>query len=474
MTMAVLAAIGHALADAGSMTWQITWSLILGFTLSAVVQAVIRRQTITRMLGDDRPATLVKATGLGAASSSCSYAAVALARSLFRRGASFTAAMVFEIASTNLVIELGIILALLIAWQFTLAEFVGGPIMIVLLAVAFRIFVRQRLIDAAREQADRGLAGSMEGHAAMDMSIASGGSFWRRLASREGYTAVSHIFVMEWAAVIRDVVIGLLIAGAVSAWVPETFWQHLFLTGDPLAARLWGPLIGPVISVLSFVCSIGNVPLAAVLWNGGISFGGVIAFIFADLIIIPILLIYRKYYGTKMMLVLFGIFYATMVIAAYIVEFSFGALGLIPAERNANTGETGLQWNYTTYLNIVFLLLAAALLVRFFRSGGARMLRMMGGGPAEPGRHDHGEPGSASRWPVNITRGVRSSEVRSVRASAWKPASVSSPSQTRRLNSPVRWVSCTTRTEPPASRSRNAYSDWIHVSPGSGSVVHSR
>jgi uncharacterized protein len=390
--MAVLDAIGHALAEAGSMTWQVTWSLILGFTLSAIVQAVVRRQTITAMLGDDRPATVAKATGLGAASSSCSYAAVALARSLFRQGASFTAAMVFEIASTNLVIELGIILALLIGWQFTLAEFVGGPIMIIGVAVAFRLFIRQRLIEAARQQADRGLAGSMEGHAAMDMSIAAGGSFWRRLGSREGYTAVSHIFVMEWAAVIRDVVIGLLIAGAVAAWVPVTFWQHLFLTGDPLA-RLWGPLIGPVISVLSFVCSIGNVPLAAVLWNGGISFGGVVSFMFADLIIIPILVIYRKYYGTRMMLAILAIFYATMVIAGYIVEFSFGALGLIPATREAKVGEISLQWNYTTYLNIVFLLLAAALLVRFFRSGGRAMLKMMGGGPAEPSQAGHGGHG---------------------------------------------------------------------------------
>ncbi len=313
--MRVLDAVGHALSVAGSMTWQITWSLILGFTLSAVVQAVVRRSTVVRLLGTDRPAALARATGFGAASSSCSYAAVALARSLLRKGASFTAAMVFEIASTNLVIELGIILALLISWQFTLAEFIGGPIMIVLLAVAFRLFVRSKLIDAAREQADKGLAGAMEGHAAMDMSISSGGPFWRRLLSRDGYTAVSQIFVMEWAAVIRDVVIGLLIAGAVGAWVPNSFWQHLFLTGHPVAARLWGPIIGPVISLLSFVCSIGNVPLAAVLWNGGISFGGVISFIFADLIIIPILVIYRKYYGTRMMLVLLGTFYATMVLA---------------------------------------------------------------------------------------------------------------------------------------------------------------
>src|SRR5580704_11517882 len=396
--MRALDAIGHALGLAGSMTWQVTWSLILGFTLSAVVQAVVRRGTIVRLLGDDRPKTLAVASALGAASTSCSYAAVALARSLLRRGASFTAAMAFEIASTNLVIELGIILALLLSWQFTAAEFVGGPIMIVLMAVAFRLFVRQRLIQAAREQADKGIAGSMEGHAAMDMSIQSGGSFWQRLLSGNGYTSVSHIFVGEWAAVIRDIVAGLLIAGAVGAWVPNSFWQHLFLTGHPLAARLWGPLIGPVISVLSFVCSIGNVPLAAVLWNGGISFGGVIAFIFADLIIIPILVIYRKYYGTRMMLTIAGLFYVTMVLAGYIVEFVFSGLGLVPAARTAKVGETGIVWNYTTYLNIVFLLVAAALLVRFFRSGGAAMLKMMGGPPdeASPGHGAHAGHGAAA------------------------------------------------------------------------------
>ena len=400
--MPVLDALGHALGVAGSMTWEVTWSLILGFTLSAIVQAVVRRETVVRLLGGSSPASIAAATGFGAASSSCSYAAVALARSLFRQGASFTAAMAFEIASTNLVIELGIILALLISWQFTLAEFVGGPIMIVSMAVAFRLFVRARLIDEARRRAEQGRAGSMEGHAAMDMSLPSGGGFWRRLVSQDGYTAVSHIFVMEWAAVIRDVVIGLLIAGAVAAWVPASFWQHLFLTGHPVAARLWGPIIGPVISLLSFVCSIGNVPLAAVLWNGGISFGGVIAFLFADLIIIPILIIYRKYYGTKMMLVLLGIFYATMVIAGYIVEFLFGALGLIPAQRTARIAEEGIRWNYTTILNIIFLMLAAALLARFFTSGGRSMLKMMGGSPddhsghgmsVDPGEqagHDHG------------------------------------------------------------------------------------
>jgi uncharacterized protein len=376
-----LQALGHALAISGSMTWEILWALILGFGLSAVVQAVVRRSTIVRLLGGSGPRTLAVASGFGAASSSCSYAAAALARSLFRQGASFTAAMAFEIASTNLVIELGVILALLIGWQFTLAEFVGGPIMIVLLALLFRLLLRQRLIGSARIQAEKGLAGSMEGHAAMDMTIQGEGTLWRRLRSRQAFTSVSHIFVMEWAAVIRDIVIGLLIAGAVAAWVPDSFWGHLFFVGHPALSKLWGPVIGPVVSMLSFVCSIGNVPLAAVLWNGGISFGGVVAFIFADLIILPILVIYRKYYGTKMMLFILATFYVTMVAAGYAVELIFGGLGLIPAARHARVLEASIQWNYTTVLNIIFLLAAAALCYRFVRSGGLPMLKMMGGKP---------------------------------------------------------------------------------------------
>jgi len=383
-------AIGHALAVAGSMTWEILWALILGFALSAIVQAIVRKSTIVQLLGDDRPRTLAIAAGLGAASSSCSYAAVALARSLFRKGANFTSAMAFEIASTNLVIELGIILALLMGWQFTAAEFIGGPIMIVLIAVLFRIFVRSRLIEQARAQAERGVAGAMEGHAAMDMSVQSGGSFLRRLISPKGFTAVSHVFVMEWAAILRDVVIGLLLAGAMAAWVPESFWHSLFLTDHPTLGAIWGPIIGPFVAIMAFVCSIGNVPLAAVLWNGGISFGGVVAFIFADLLVLPILNIYRKYYGIKMTLVLFGTFYVAMVGAGYLVEVLFAATGLIPEHKMAMIMEAGITWNYTTWLNIAFLILAAMLVIRFLRTGGVSMLRMMGGAPsAENAKHEH-------------------------------------------------------------------------------------
>jgi uncharacterized membrane protein YraQ (UPF0718 family) len=376
--------IEEALRMASAMGWEILWPLVLGFFLSGVVQAVVRREQVVRFLANDSPRSLTWATGLGAASSSCSYAAVALARSLFRKGASFTAAMAFEIASTNLVIELGIILALLMGWQFTLAEFLGGPIMIVIVALAFRLWMRGRILEAAGEQADRGLAGSMEGHAAMDMSVQAGGTLWQRLWSRDGFTSVSHYYVMDWASVLRDIVLGLMIAGAFAAWVPTSWLQNFFLQDDPTTAKLWGPLIGPLVAAVSFVCSIGNVPLAAVLWNGGISFGGVISFIFADLIIVPIILIYRKYYGTKAALRITGVFYLAMAAAGYVIEIIFGALGLVPDERSAKVVEASFAWNYTTWLNLGFLVLTVVLSVRFVRTGGLPMLRMMGG-PAETG-----------------------------------------------------------------------------------------
>jgi uncharacterized membrane protein YraQ (UPF0718 family) len=385
--VALLSALGHALGIAGSMAWEILWALILGFALSAAVQAVVRKDEVARLLPDDRPRTLLVASGLGAASSSCSYASVALARSLFRKGADFTAAMAFEIASTNLVVELGIILALLLGWQFTLAEFVGGPLMVLLIALAFRLWLSRRVVDAAREQADRGLAGSMEGHAAMDMSVPDRGPVLKRLASPAGFTSTSQYFVMDWAAVWRDIVGGVLIAGAFAAWVPESFLRAFFFSGHDVLAAIWGPLVGPLLAVVSFVCSIGNVPLAAVLWNGGISFGGVVAFIFADLLILPILVIYRKYYGTTMMLVLLGGFYLTMVLGGYIVELVFGAAGLVPPHGQASIAEQGITWNYTSWLNIAALLLTAALVLRFLRTGGREMLAMMGGAPDDMAGH---------------------------------------------------------------------------------------
>ena len=374
--MEILAEIGHALWIAFAMFWEILWPLILGFGLSGVVQAVVSKGEMSKLLPDDSPKTLAIATGLGAASSSCSYAAVALARSIFRRGANFTAAMAFELASTNLVAELSIILIVLMGWQFALAEFAGGPLMVAIVAVLFRLFLSRKLVKQAKEQADKGIKGAMEGHAKMDMSV-EGRSFWQRISSPEAITATSHYFVMDCAMVWKDIAGGLLIAGAISAWVPQNFWKTLFLTSHPVAATVWGPIVGPIVAVLSFVCSVGNIPLAAVLWNGGISFGGVIAFIYADLIVLPIINIYRKYYGWKATAFVVVIFYFAMAAAALIIESVFRILGLIPQERKAQIVEASISFNYTTVLNVIFLLLAGFLVIRFLKTGGPKMLAHM-------------------------------------------------------------------------------------------------
>ncbi|GHO84041.1 permease [Dictyobacter formicarum] len=374
--MQIIESLEQALFMAFSMFWEILWPLILGFTLSGIVQAVVSHQSIAKALGGDTPKHLAIATLFGIASSSCSYAAVALARSIFQKGASFTAAMVFQLASTNLVIELGIILIVLMGWQFMAAEYLGGLLMVIFLAVIFRLTLTPRLVQEARSQAEKGVMGRMEGHAAMDMSV-SGGSFWNKLFSGKGLTSVSSYFVMDWASVWVDIALGLLIAGALAAWVPDSFWQAFFLSNNPTLAKIEGPLMGPLVAMVSFVCSVGNVPLAAVLWRGGISFGGVVSFIFADLIILPILDIYRKYYGWKMMSYILVTFYITMAAAGYVVEFLFAALGIIPQNRNVVAITDGIHWNYTSVLNIIFLALAALLVIRFFRTGGLAMLKMM-------------------------------------------------------------------------------------------------
>jgi uncharacterized membrane protein YraQ (UPF0718 family) len=374
--MQIIESIGSALLTAFSMFWEILWPLILGFTLSGVVQAVVSHKAMAKTLGCDGPRCITFAALFGIASSSCSYAAVALARSIFQKGASFVSSMAFELASTNLVIELGIILIVLMGWQFAAAEFVGGILMVILIALIFRLTLTPKLVQMAKEQASKNRVGRMEGHATMDMSV-SGGSLFSRIFSGKGFTAISHFFVMDWASVWIDIALGLLIAGALAAWVPDSFWQAFFFSGNPLIAKIEGPLVGPLVAIISFVCSVGNVPLAAVLWRGGISFGGVVSFIFADLIVLPVLDIYRKYYGWKVMGYILLTFYVTMALAGYAVEFLFGALGIIPQNRSIIVLSSGVHWNYTTVLNIIFLALAAILLIRFIRTGGPAMLRMM-------------------------------------------------------------------------------------------------
>jgi hypothetical protein len=387
IVFSIAASVADALRASFGMFWEILWALILGFALSGAVQAVVSKGEMRRLLPDASPRSVAIATGLGAASSSCSYAAVALTRSIFRKGADFTSAMAFQFASTNLVIELGIIMWLLLGWRFAVAEFAGGVIMIVLIALLFRTFLSDDLVAEARTQADRGLVGSMEGHAEMDMSVSGESPLWRRLVSEEGLTATSNYFVMDWMAVWKDVAGGLVIAGALAAWVPDHTWQSLFLAHHDTVAKLWGPLVGPLVAVVSFVCSIGNVPLAAVLWSGGISFGGVIAFVFADLIILPILDIYRRYYGLRMTAFLLAAFYAAMVAGALVVEAIFAAAGLVPSARSAHITEASVALNYTTVLNVVFLAFAAWLVARFVRTGGVPMLRMM---DTPSSAHSHG------------------------------------------------------------------------------------
>ncbi len=386
----VLHMAGEALYMTAAMGWQMLWGLVLGFLLSGIVDVLVSKSDLQRLLPDDSSRSIARATVIGAASSSCSYAAVAIARSIFRKGGNFTAAMAFEFASTNLVIELGILLVVLMGWSFGAAEFVGGPLLIAILVVLFKLFLRPRHVDTALKQAEKGLRGSMEGHAAM-ATEARQGSWKDRLTSAKGWTAISHYFVMNWSMLWKDIGLGLLVSGTLGALVPEHVWQTLFFTDDPTLAKIWGPVIGPLIAIASFSCSIGNVALAAVLWNGGISFGGVVAFIFGDLIILPILNIYRKYYGMRMSLFLLASFYGAMVLAAFGVEILFGAAGWVPTERNLNIVHDAFGLDYTAALNTAALILAGWLFWRYRKTGGPKMMKAMasGGKGHEHAGHQH-------------------------------------------------------------------------------------
>jgi uncharacterized membrane protein YraQ (UPF0718 family)/YHS domain-containing protein len=371
----VIGAVLHALQISLFMLWEVLWPLGLGFLLSAMVQTVVSKRAVAGALGRPDLKGFLLACGLGAASSSCSYAAVAVARALFRRGASFVNAIIFEFASTNLVFELGLVLLILLGWQFVAAEFAGGLLMAVILWILFKVTLRQRMVDEAKRQAERGVFGSThEAHGEMDVSITDG-PFFSRLISPRAFTAIAHAFYMDLNALYVDLGLGFLIAGALAAWVPNSWWQALFLTNHPTLNEFWGPLIGPIISMLSFVCSVGNVPLAVVLWNGGISFGGVISFLFADLIILPILNIYRKYYGGRTALYLFVVSYGAMALAGFLIGGAFQLLGLAPTNHHVAVFETQPTWNYTTFLDIAFLVLMAVLGWRFVTTGGLEMLR---------------------------------------------------------------------------------------------------
>jgi len=364
--MDALELIGEGFWNAFQMAWEVWWALVLGFFLSGVVQAWIPRSRMEAALGGRGGRELVLATGLGAASSSCSYAAVAIAKSMFQKGASLAVAMAFQFASTNLVFEIGIVLWIFLGWQFTLAEFVGGILLIALMWAGVRLLVTRRLEDKARAHALAAETGHQH-HMAGSETLT-----WReRLTSPGAWSDVAHNFRGDWEMLWKEITLGFVIAGFI-ALLPMDVFNALFITDAPAGLRLLeNVIVGPLVAILSFVCSVGNIPLAAVLWAGGISFSGVIAFIYADLIVLPLLLIYLKYYGRRVTVYMTAIMFVTMVVAALVVDALFSGLGIVPETRPSieSITERGIDWNYTTFLNIAFFALAGTLVALTVRRG---------------------------------------------------------------------------------------------------------
>jgi uncharacterized membrane protein YraQ (UPF0718 family)/YHS domain-containing protein len=360
-----MSVVWHGVRDALLMAWAVWWALVLGFAISAVVQAWVPRERIERLMSGAGPRPVTWATGLGAASSSCSYAAIAIAKSLFQKGASAASALAFQFASTNLVWELGLVLWVLIGWQFTVAEYLGGIVMIVLMAVLLRLFVSRSLEADARVHAQAADAGHQHPVAGAELG-------WRaRLTSVDAWSDVAHNFRGDWQMLWREISLGFLIAGFVAQF-GNSFFEKLFITNAPAPLpAIENVLVGPIIAVLSFVCSVGNVPLAAVLWSGGISFAGVLAFLFADLIVLPILLIYRKYYGSTFTIRITALMFVTMVLAALIVAGLFSALDLVPSGPRPTRNDifSAVHVDYKLALNILGLVIFAGLFGLTVRRG---------------------------------------------------------------------------------------------------------
>jgi uncharacterized membrane protein YraQ (UPF0718 family) len=364
LVMGVLTTIGDGFKDAFLMAWEVWWALVLGFAISAIVQAWVPRERIQNALGGSGFRPVAIATALGAASSSCSYAAIAIAKSLFQKGASAASALAFQFSSTNLVVELGIVIWVLIGWQFTLAELVGGLVLIAIMTVLLRLFVSRRLEQQAREHAVQADSGHQHHSAGERMTIR------QRLTSASAWSDVAHNFRNDWAMVWKEILLGFLLAGFIGQ-LPDSFFNSLFITEAPAALKLVeNAIVGPLIAILSFVCSVGNVPLAAVLWSGGISFAGVIGFIFADLIVVPIVLIYRKYYGSAFTTRIVALMFVTIVSAALIVDGLFSAAGLLPQTRptRADIFST-ISVDYKLFTNILATAVFAALFVLTMRRG---------------------------------------------------------------------------------------------------------
>jgi uncharacterized protein len=350
----------NSLREAFFMFWETLWALVLGFGLSGAVQAFVSKEQMQRVMGDHRPAAVGRATFFGTVSSSCSYAATAMAKSLYEKGADFITAMVFMFASTNLVLELGVVLLILLGWQFAVAEYVGGVIMIVLLVILGGVVLTRRVTDSTRERVRHAAGGGHDHEAMAGVSEERQEQLehmpWRRkLTSKAAWSDAAAYTIADINMLRRELVIGYVVAGFLAVVVPMEVWHDLFLTGHGFWTTLQNVVLGPFIAFISFVCSIGNVPMAAALWEGGISFGGVISFIFADLIALPLVLIYRKYYGTRLAIRLTLTFWAVMSLAGLMVEGLFWLFDAVPENRPTDIVATHFQWNYTTFLNVFFL-----------------------------------------------------------------------------------------------------------------------
>jgi len=365
--MQILDTIGQALLTAAGMAWQVLWSLVLGFTISGMIQAYVSRAGMSKVLGRAGFKEIALATGFGAASSSCSYAAIAAAKSMFKRGAHLIPALAFMFASTNLVVELGLILWQLMGWQFALAEWLGGIVLVAIVSLLVKLTYPAKVVEEGRNFQQTAKVAEHE-HGEM---LAPGRTLWDKLRSRQGWIYTAHYVAMDWSMTWKDIVIGFIIAGFVAILIPNSFWNSLFVQSAPTPLRIVeNAIIGPIIAVISFVCSIGNVPLAAILFAGGITFGGAIAFLYADLIVLPILDIYRKYYGWRLAAYITGVLFVTIVITAIIIDIVFSGLDrLFPAVHFIPAANphfiqyvTAFSFNYTAVLNILAVVWIAILI----------------------------------------------------------------------------------------------------------------
>ncbi len=402
----------HSLYESAAMFWEVLWALVLGFSLSAVFQVFVTKEQMTRAFGRAGLKEVALATAFGAASSSCSYAAVATAKTAFKKGADLIPALAFMFASTNLVFELGLVLWLLMGWPFVLAEFIGAFVLIGVMWAILRLTLPKGLEESARNHEEEGSGKSCHMNAPSEDDGASCHGEEINMEGRSGSKAerVADAFVMDWSMLWKELVTGFLIAGFLSVLVPPSWWKTLFLASGPAPVRLAeNAIVGPLVAVASFVCSVGNIPLASILWAGGISFGGVISFIYADLIVVPLILVYKKYYGWKPAAYITGVLFVSMVLAGIIVDVVFSALHLVPTgPRPASAiSMAHFEWNYTSWLN-----LAAIAIAGYFTLTHHRRWRQMAdthhGHSDKPEMHDHHDlPSAPEQESAKPKHGVR-------------------------------------------------------------------